>query len=225
MEERIPTGSCALDRLLDGGIEKGVISTVFGPSGSGKTTFCLLSSLARLRQKERVFFIDTEGGFSISRLAQLESNYKEYLDHLILFKPTTFDKQEQIVNSLEKNIKTDVGLIVIDTIANLYRVEVTKKAEKTDTIRRLTNQLNVVSKIAREKNIPVLISNQVYSSFDKVDSVKMVGGDILNYSSKILIELQKFRNARKAIIRKHRSLPENEEVIFKIVENGFLECE
>ena len=38
----------------------------------------------------------------------------------------------------------------------------------------------------------------------------MVGGDILRYWSKCLIELQNNNSRRKIILRKHRSLPEKE---------------
>ena len=50
-----------------------------------------------------------------------------------------------------------------------------------------------------------------------------VGGDLLKYGSKCLIELQitPSRN-RRAILRKHRSLKEEREITFKIVEGGIL---
>ena len=50
--------------------------------------------------------------------------------------------------------------------------------------------------IARKKKIPVLITNQVYTDFDHRDEVKMVGGDLLRYGSKCLIELKTFHNCR-----------------------------
>jgi DNA repair protein RadB len=53
----------------------------------------------------------------------------------------------------------------------------------------------------------------------------MVGGDILKYGSKCLIELQKVNSHRKAIIRKHRSIPEGKEIEFKIVDNGLDQIE
>ena len=44
--------------------------------------------------------------------------------------------------------------------------------------------------ITRKNKIPVIVTNQVYSSFDDKDKVNMVGGDILKYSSKTLVELK-----------------------------------
>jgi len=50
----------------------------------------------------------------------------------------------------------------------------------------------------------------------------MVGGDLLKYGSKCLIELRKFRKGRRAaVLRKHRSLAEDTSADFTIVETGF----
>ena len=67
------------------------------------------------------------------------------------------------------------------------------------------------------------MTNQVYSDFGKADAVKMVGGDLLKYGSKCLIELQKFSGCRVMILRKHRSLPEGKQCKFKIVGEGIEE--
>ena len=51
----------------------------------------------------------------------------------------------------------------------------------------------------------------------------MVGGDILKYGSKGLIELQITPSGnRRAILRKHRSIAEEKEIVFRIVEGGIL---
>ena len=74
--------------------------------------------------------------------------------------------------------------------------------------------------IARKKHIPVLVTTQVYSDFDNRNTVKMVGGDLLKYGSKCLLELQKFNHCWGLILRKHRSLPEGKECKFKIGQKG-----
>jgi len=52
----------------------------------------------------------------------------------------------------------------------------------------------------------------------------MVGGDLLKYGSKCLIELQKFQSFRGMILRKHRSLAEGKELKFRIAQRGIEEC-
>jgi hypothetical protein len=69
-----------------------------------------------------------------------------------------------------------------------------------------------------KKEIPILMTNQAYSEFlqeedffsGKKAEKRMVGGDILRYWSKCIIELQNEKGKRKAIIKKHRSLREKE---------------
>ena len=90
--------------------------------------------------------------------------------------------------------------------------------------RRLARQLKQLNEIARKQNIPVIVTNQVYSEFQKdynpeEKTFSMVGGDLLKYWSKCLIELHNFRGKRKLILRKHRSLPEKE-LAFEIVNTG-----
>ena len=53
----------------------------------------------------------------------------------------------------------------------------------------------------------------------KEAGVNVVGGDLMKYWSKCIIELQSKSGKKKAIIRKHRSLPEKE-FNFEIVDEG-----
>ena len=114
-------------------------------------------------------------------------------------------------------------MIVVDTIAMLYRLELGKSEDIQGVNRELGRQISYLTEIARKKNIPVLVTNQVYSDFDDKDKVNIVGGDILKYGSKCLIELQITPNSnRRAILRKHRSIRAEKEIIFKIVEGGII---
>jgi len=91
-----------------------------------------------------------------------------------------------------------------------------------DINRELAQQVAWLTEIARKKNIPVLITNQVYANFDERDKVNIVGGDVLRYGSKCLIELQITpNNKRRAILRKHRSMSENE-TVFEIRQEGII---
>ena len=69
----------------------------------------------------------------------------------------------------------------------------------------LANQMRTLAEIARKRQVPVLVTNQVYRW---EDAQKMVAGDVLSYWGKCLIELQHAKGKRTAVLRKHRSLPE-----------------
>jgi DNA repair protein RadB len=215
---RISTGTDVLDELI-GGYETEIITTIYGPSGSGKTNICMLSALSAAKTK-KVLYIDSEGGFSVERLKQLTPDFEKILANIFIFKPTSFTQQARAVEKIRKMADQNIGIIIFDTISFLYRLELGDK-EVHNTNRALGLQVASLSEIARKKNIPVLITNQVYSDFDDRDKVKIVGGDLLKYGSKCLIELQKTPDGkRRAIVKKHRSIAEDKEIVFEIIQEG-----
>jgi len=215
--DRLKTGSETLDKFLDGGYERAVVTTIFGPSGTGKTTTCLLSAISAAADK-KVIFIDTEGSFSTERLKQLTPDYKKILEKIFLLKPTTFAEQKHCIDSLHKKLPKSINLIICDTISALYRLE---RGDDNQTLNaELGKQVGKLLEIARKNSIPVILTNQVYADFDDKTKVKMVGGDILAYTSKCLIEMQLLnKNHRRAILKKHRSIAERE-VDFEIKGEG-----
>ena len=218
---KISAGSPVLDKLLEGGYEKDIITTVYGPAGSGKTLLCLLALQKAAESDKKTIYIDTEGGFSIERLKQIDPNYKKILDKAVFLRPTSFQGQKKAFEKLKEVVNNKIGMIIIDTIAMLYRLELGKSEDVYEVNRELGKQLSCLSEIARKKKIPVLIANQVYADFDNRDKVNIVGGDLLKYSSKCLIELQITPSGnRRAILKKHRSISAEKEVTFKIVEKG-----
>lgn len=226
-DNKIPTGSKVLDVLLNGGYEKDIITTIYGPAGSGKTVICLLCSINTARNGKKVVYVDSEGGFSLERFKQICSSinldYKKILDNIVFLKPTSFAEQKKSFEKLKDIVNDKIGLIVVDTIAMLYRLELSKNEDIHEINLELGRQISWLTEIARKKQIPVLITNQVYTDFDDRDKVNIVGGDILKYGSKCLIELQITPNGnRRCILRKHRSIAEEKEIIFKIVEGGII---
>lgn len=220
---KIPTGSKILDKMLNGGYETDIITTIYGPAGAGKTILCMLCAAGVARKGKKIIYVDTEGSFSLERLKQIAPDYKKILDRIVFLKPTSFESQKKSFEKLKDLVNEKIGLIVVDTIAMLYRLELGKNEDVYGVNRELGRQLGYLTEIARKKHIPVLISNQVYADFENKDKVNIVGGDLLKYGSKCLIELQitPTRN-RRLILKKHRSIPEEKEIIFKIVEGGII---
>jgi len=223
-ERKISAGSYDLNRFLYGGYEKDIITTIYGIAGSGKTNFVLLASVSLAKKGKKAIFIDTEGGFSVERVKQLAGeDFEKVLSNIILLKPVSFEEQDESFSKLLKEIKRDeIGLIVVDGMTMLYRLALAEAREKKNINEikeinsQLAKQLRVLAEIARNKNIPIIITNQVYSEFQSEEDFKagkektysMVGGDLLKYWSKCLIELKNDKGRRKLILRKHRSLPE-----------------
>ena len=105
----------------------------------------------------------------------------------------------------------------------LYRLELGKNEGVYEVNRELGRQISYLNEIARKKHIPILITNQVYADFEDKCNIRIVGGDLLKYSSKCLIELQITASGnRRLILRKHRSIEQEKEILFKIVEGGII---
>lgn len=218
--EKISSGAEALDLLLGGGYDNDIITTIYGPSGTGKTNICLLAAVKVADEGKKVIFVDTEGGIAVERIKQINPDYLKILSRIIFFNPVNFEEQKEIFENLKDFINDQVGLIVIDSISMLYRLELGKSEEVYEVNSALGRQIAALVEIARKRKIPVLITNQVYSDFDNREKVHMVGGDLLKYGSKCLIELKKINEQRVLILRKHRSLPEGLEMKFRIIKEG-----
>ncbi len=219
MDGRISTGTQALDTLLEGGYETDAITTIYGPAGAGKTNLALLASVNTALNGKKVIYVDTEGGFSASRLKQITANPKKILDKILFLRPTTFDEQKKAFAKLKTLVNKKIGLIVVDTIAMLYKIQRSNEDVK-NVNQDLGAQIGVLNEICRKHHIPVLVTNHVYSEFG-TGRLNLVGGDILKYGSKCLLELQSLTaGKRKIILRKHRSIAGEKEAFFQIVEKG-----
>lgn len=217
---KIPTGHPLLDRFLNGGYEKGIITTIYGPSGSGKTNLCLLPLIWAAGHGKKIIYIDTEGSFSVERLKQITQHYRKVLENVLFFKPTNFEEQKRVFKDIRRIVGENIGLIIVDTISMLYRLELGQTKEIYEVNSTLGQQISYLIAIARRYKLPVLVANQVYADFNEKDQVKMVGGDLLKNGSKCLIELRNGKNGvRECILRKHRSLPERK-IKFKIINKG-----
>lgn len=221
METKISSGTAVMDWLLEGGYDKGIITTVYGPAGSGKTNLLLLC-IANSVKGQKVIYIDTEGSFSLTRFKQVCSNYKKALEKIIFLKPTTFREQEKAISELKVLIKQDVGAVFVDTISMLYRAELKEEIDR-GLNNSLAMQVRGLLEIARKKDIPVIMTTQVYADFKNKDQVKLVGGNTVKNMSKCLIELKKSGSNRIALIQKHRSIEEGKNVMFRIVDEGIKE--
>lgn len=221
---KISAGSYDLNKWLFGGYESDIISVIYGGPGTGKTNFCLLAAVSQAKKGNKVIFIDTEGGFSSERVKQLvngDLDYKEVLKNIFLLSPTNFDEQKDAFKKINTYLKDEISLIVVDGMTILYRLDFAAARDKDlASVQKinslLVEQMKTLSEIARKKQIPVLVTNQVYRWEDER---KMVGGDIMNYWCKCIIELVNDKGRRIAYLRKHRSLKEKE-LEFKIVDSG-----
>ncbi len=223
-DSRISAGSYDLNKWLYGGYDCDIVSVIYGGPGTGKTNFCLLAAVSQAKKGNKVIYIDTEGGFSVERVKQLvngEVDVNNVLANILLLKPTSFSEQMDAFGKLLKYLRDEISLIVVDGMTILYRLDFADAREKNDfEVRKinaeLVRQIKLLAEIARKRNIPVIVTNQIYKW---EDDTRMVGGDILKYWAKCMIELVNDKGRREAFLRKHRSLPEKS-LVFQIYNEG-----
>ncbi|MAG02829.1 DNA repair and recombination protein RadB [Candidatus Pacearchaeota archaeon] len=233
-EAKILTGSRDLNNWLNGGYERGIITLFYGPSASGKSNFVTLTASHQAKKNKKIIFIDTEGSFSVERIKQISNAPDEILKNILILEPTNFQEQKKSFAKLLREIREskNIGLIIVDSMTMLYRLELAEaRKQGMEAVQEvnsdLANQMRALYEIARKRNIPVLITGQVYSEFiteeewlsGKEAGVKIVGGDILKYWSKCIIQLENKNGKKKAILKKHRSLAEKE-LNFEIINEG-----
>ena len=204
-----------LDQLLQGGLHDGNITQFYGPPASGKTNLALVAASNALGQG-KVVYVDPEGGFSMERLKQISGDkFSQVLNNIILVQPTTFEEQKAAIGKIDEIITSmKVSLIIVDSIAMLYRMEEDKD------VRMLGRMLAQLLRAARKYNLPVLLTNQVYSEFD-TNIIRPIGGQISEYFTKDIVELcRREDHTRYAILRRHNSQAEGQIVDFKITQTG-----
>ena len=223
---KIPSNS-SLDVMLGGGFEKGTITQIFGPPSSGKSNITLALAVNVAKNNKKVIYMDTEGGISIDRIRQIAGeDFSRVANNIIVFEPTSFMEQNEKLRSIDVWLRKnheDVELIILDSAVALYRVDDMKSSRLN---KELGKQMGLLSKIARQYDIAVVVTNQIYSAIDDEGNsdIKAVGGTILQYWSKVIIQLERGDeiNQRLATLKRHRSMPEGKQAVFSITSRGIV---
>ncbi|KAK9879575.1 hypothetical protein WA026_006640 [Henosepilachna vigintioctopunctata] len=134
--EILSLGCSNIDKLLKGGFRSNVLNEIAGDSGSGKTQICLvLSLIVQLPKRfggldKAAVYICTEKVFPIKRLHQLncwfQQKYgttKNFLDNIFIQHIPDYEVLMKALHIHLPNLlkMKDIGLIVIDSIAGIFR--------------------------------------------------------------------------------------------------------
>ena len=157
----------SLDAMLGGGFEKGTITQIFGSPSSGKSNITLTLAVNVAKTGKKVIYIDTEGGISIDRIKQISGpEFSNVANNIIVFEPTNFLEQNETIKSIDVWLRKkhdEVDLIVLDSAVALYRVDDMKPSKLN---KELGKQMGILSRISRQYDIAVVLTNQIYNSFD-----------------------------------------------------------
>jgi len=224
LQSYFQTGCIALDKLLGGGFPAETVSLIYGEAETGKTSLAVQCAVNCARRGIKSLFIDTDGTFSYERLSQIaEYDFEKISPLMIIARPTTFQDQSRAIDCLEKVITDKFGLIVVDTITSLYRVELTDTEQTYSANRELNRQLAVLTQIAKTCGLAVTVVSQVRSvPFGETVEMKPVATRVLNYWSDIILDMKQTGQTRviKVLREKHPEIKGTGAVYVKIEKSG-----
>ena len=207
MQHTVPTGCGSLDELLGGGLPVDGVSLVYGEAETGKTSLAIQCAVNCARMGYKSLFIDSDGTFSSKRLSQIAYyDYENISPYIILMKPTTFQEQVMAIDHLDEFITKKFGLMVVDTITSLYRVELGGPKETFALNRELNRQVAFLTQTVKTRKVAALITSQVRSVFleEHVD-MEPVATRVLKFWSDIVLNLKHTGQTRviKVLLEKH----------------------
>ena len=151
-----------IDELIGGGIEKGEVLEFYGEYASGKTQICL--SLATTVLGE-VAYVDCEDTFKPERIAEIARNRgldpKKVLGKIHLCQVYTVAEQIATLDAVEEK-KPEI--IIIDGLTTLFREEYIGRETLVTRQGILRTYLHSLKKYARENNVAIVVTNQVFSN-------------------------------------------------------------
>jgi DNA repair protein RadA len=231
---RLTSGSKALDKLLDGGLETQTITEFYGEYGSGKSQICHQLCVNVQLPPERgglngaALYIDTENTFRTERIVQMAKHLgldpQQVVRNIIYAEAYTSDHQMFLLENADEVIKeNNVKLIIIDSLTAHFRSEYLGREMLATRQQKLNKHMHKLIRLARAFNAVAVVTNQVMAKPDVYfgDAIHPIGGHIVGHTSHTRIYLRRASHGPVRIARLVSSpyLPEGEE-IFKITENG-----
>jgi DNA repair protein RadB len=201
--KKILTGCGCIDSNMDGGISPESITLIYGEPETGKMQCAVNCAM----QNYKTLFMDCDNTFSSKRLSQVSfGKFEEIAELIILVKPNDFREQTAVIDRLSEYTAKNCGLVVIDTVTSLYRVNVAESSKKTFGLNReLNRQMAILAQTAKTQKIPIVVTSQVRSVFDETSvSVAPVATRVLKFWADTIIAMKPTENPQiiQAVLEK-----------------------
>jgi DNA repair protein RadA len=231
---RLTTGSKALDKIVDGGLETQTITEFYGEYGCGKSQVCHQLCVNVQLPVEKgglnggVLYVDTENTFRLERIVQMATHLgldpEEVVKKIIYAEAYTSDHQMFLLENADEIIKANnIKLIIVDSLTAHFRSEYIGREMLASRQQRLNKHMHKLTALARAFNAVAVVTNQVMAKPDQFfgDAIHPIGGNIVGHTSQTRIYLRRASHGPIRIARLVSSpyLPEGEEIL-KVTENG-----
>ena len=231
---RLTSGSKALDKMIDGGLETQTITEFYGENGSGKSQMCHQLCVNVQLPPERgglmggVLYVDTENTFRLERIVQMATHLgldpAQVAKNIIYAEAYTSDHQMFLLENADQIIKdNNIKLIIVDSLTAHFRSEYIGREMLASRQQKLNKHMHKLIGLARAFNAVAVVTNQVMAKPDQFfgDATHPIGGHIVGHTSHTRIYLRKASHGPIRIARLVSSpyLPDGEEIL-KVTENG-----
>ena len=231
---RLTTGSKALDKIVDGGLETQTITEFYGEYGSGKSQICHQLCVNIQLPPERgglngaALYVDTENTFRLERIVQMSKflglDPEKVAKNIIYAEAYTSDHQMFLLENADEIIKANnIKLIIVDSLTAHFRSEYIGREMLASRQQKLNKHMHKLIGLARAFNAVAVVTNQVMAKPDQFfgDAIHPIGGNIVGHTSHTRIYLRRAPHGPTRIARLVSSpyLPEGEEIL-KVTENG-----
>jgi len=237
LKRKLKIGVREIDELLGGGLEQGTMVELYGRPASGKTQMAMHITInARLDEEKgglgkdtKVFYIDTERGFSPSRICEMCEfrglDPKRVMDGVLY---TSVGSTHELFVAAERALdlikKENVRLIIVDSLLSFFRLEyqgIKELAARQQAVKELMRIL----RRACDKDVLVFLTNQVVGRVDRgveIERYRPAGGFVLGHLPDLVLLIKRLKGNRRLIRIVDSSYLEEGEAIFAIERAGIV---
>ncbi len=219
----LPSGVSLLDRLIGGGVSTGLFTHVYGEAASGKSTIALQFVSAACRIGVGTVYVNTEPASPVERLEQISGKkYAELKDRIQVLIPNDFGEQAAIFDDLELFAKEGTKLVVVDTLTRLYRAVLDDRDANYANHRELNRQAGILKGLAGQKDMAVLVLNQVRSRVNGIVDIEPVAKNILDYWADYVLRVSLGRTTGERILIRARPEGDPSKCVLYMTERGLM---
>ncbi|MBS3099828.1 hypothetical protein J4463_01255 [Candidatus Pacearchaeota archaeon] len=138
----------------------------------------------------KAVYIDTEGTFRPERVKQyaagIGANPEKVLKNIFVARAFNSDHQILLLEKINEMIKggEPIKLLIVDSLTAHFRAEYSGRGQLADRQQRLNRYLHDLMKLAEQRNLAVLVTNQVMSNPAMMfgDPTTPIGGNIVGHA-------------------------------------------
>ncbi|MHA2036874.1 MAG: hypothetical protein ACW98X_10595 [Promethearchaeota archaeon] len=230
-------GQKNFDDVLEGGFYSGNKYVIFGPNKTGKTQLCHqlcvqayihFQNTIDSKNLKFIYYFDTENTFRPERIEELLSStpydIKLVLKKILISKIMSNSALLLALKDFKRKIIKGVGgILIIDSINNHYRSDL---SNKNLTFQRAKDQfisiLKIIDELSNTHKLITILTSQVVSNFSNKAIIRElpVGHQFLNHFFSEFVYLSKENNEKNYVQLVNSLIHPEKKVLYNITSKG-----